>query len=193
MLLAASDIVQHYWYMIIIGAFGAFYLFRAWTNTYIGRRMFDGFKLSVPLFGGLNRKIVMARFVRTLGTLLAGGVPILESLDIAGSAVGNSIATAGIEVARDGVRNGETLNHALEKSGRFIPLVIHMAGVGEETGRLPQMLIRTADTLDFDVDSAMRRLTTLVEPLVVLLMGGFVGFVVLSILLPIFQANTAVK
>jgi type II secretory pathway component PulF len=91
------------------------------------------------------------------------------------------------------VRQGETLHQAMERSDVFLPVVRHMTAVGEETGRLPNMLIRTADTLDFEVDSAMRRLTSLVEPLVVLLMGGFVGFIVLSILLPIFQINTLVK
>ena len=95
--------------------------------------------------------------------------------------------------ARDGVRQGETLSGSLRKSGSFLPLVVHMSAVGEETGRLPGMLVRTADTLDFEVDNMMRRLTSLVEPLVVLFMGGFVGFVVLSILLPIFEANTVVR
>ena len=192
-LLGASGTIRQYWYMILGGLAVGIFLFRAWVNTPLGRRTFDAFRLSAPLFGGLTRKIVMARFVRTLGTLLGGGVPILDSLQISGSAVGNSVTTAAVDNARDGVRQGETLSGAMEKTGGFLPLVVHMSAVGEETGRLPGMLVRTADTLDFEVDNAMRRLTSLVEPLVVLLMGGFVGFVVLSILLPIFQANTLVK
>ena len=159
----------------------------------MGRRTFDAFRLSAPLFGGLTRKIVMARFVRTLGTLLGGGVPILDALEISGTAVGNTVTSDGVDEVRDGVRQGETLSHSMNKTGDFLPLVVHMTAVGEETGRLAGMLVRTADTLDFEVDNTMRRLTSLVEPLVVLLMGGFVGFVVLSILLPIFQANTIVK
>jgi type II secretory pathway component PulF len=159
----------------------------------VGRRAFDTFRLNTPLIGGLTRKIVMARFVRTLGTLLGGGVPMLDSLEIAASAVGNSVTADSIGQVHDSVRQGETLSGAMKAAGGFLPLVIHMTGVGEETGRLPKMLVRTADTLDFEVDNTMRRLTSLVEPLVVLLMGSFVGFVVLSILLPIFQANTIIK
>lgn len=193
MLLAASKFIQREWWLIAIAVVVAVYAFRGWVNTPGGRRTFDAFKLSVPLAGALAQKIVMARFVRTLGTLLGGGVPILDSLEIAGSAVGNTVTEAAVSSARDGVRQGEPLASSLESTGAFVPLVIHMTAVGEETGRLPSMLIRTSETLDFEVDNAMRRLTSLVEPAVVLLMGGFVGFVVLSILLPIFQANTFVK
>jgi type II secretion system protein F len=192
-LLSVSNSLMHYWYVFVLGITGAILLYRGWTATSSGRKTIDTLKLTAPLFGGLTRKIVMARFVRTLGTLLGGGVPILDSLEISGSAVGNVVATQAIEVARDGVRQGETLASSMDKSGNFLPLVIHMTAVGEETGRLPAMLGRTADTLDFEVDNAMRRLTSLVEPLVVLLMGTFVGFVVLSILLPIFEANSSVK
>lgn len=193
LLLGTSGFIGRYWWAIAIGLVGAWGLFRAWTSATPGRRAFDAFRLNVPLFGALTRKIVMARFVRTLGTLLGGGVPILDSLDISATAVGNSVTSAAVDDVRDRVRQGETLSHAMEQTGGFLPLVIHMTAVGEETGRLAGMLVRTADTLDFEVDNTMRRLTSLVEPLVVLLMGGFVGFVVLSILLPIFQANTIVK
>ncbi|NLH99795.1 MAG: type II secretion system F family protein [Chthonomonadales bacterium] len=192
-LLALSGFVAHQWWVIALVIAGAVFGFRTWVATVAGRRMFDGFRINVPLAGVLARKMAMARFTRTLGTLLAGGVPILESLDISGTAVGNTVVTASIAEARDKVRQGETLSSAMENDSVFLPLVVHMSAVGEETGRLAPMLVRTADTLDFEVDNAMRRLTSLVEPLVVLLMGGFVGFVVLSILLPIFQANTIVK
>jgi len=114
-------------------------------------------------------------------------------MGISATAVGNTVTSEAVMDARDGVRQGETLSSAMAKTEGFLPLVVHMTAVGEETGRLSGMLVRTADTLDFEVDNTMRRLTSLVEPLVVLLMGGFVGFVVLSILLPIFQANTIVK
>lgn len=193
MLLAISGSIAHYWWAMGGGIVGAVVLFRAWVATPSGRTSFDALRLSMPLFGPLMLKIVMARFVRTLGTLLGGGVAILESLDIAATAVGNSVTASAVASARDSVRQGETLSAAMEKAGGFLPLVIHMSAVGEETGRLAGMLVRTADTLDFEVDNTMRRLTSLVEPLVVLMMGGFVGFVVLSILLPIFQSSTIVK
>jgi type II secretion system protein F len=192
-LLATSNGIAKFWWAIGIGIAAVVLLFRAWVSTPLGRRSFDSFRINAPLFGGLARKMIMARFVRTLGTLLGGGVPILDSMEISGNAVGNSVTEQAVEAVRDGVRNGETLSHSMGNTREFLPLVVHMAAVGEETGRLPQMLVRTADTLDFEVDNTMSRLTSLVEPLVVLLMGGFVGFVVLSILLPIFQANTIVK
>lgn len=192
-LLAASNGIAKYWWAIALTIGSVVFGFRAWVATSVGRRSFDSFRINAPLFGGLARKMIMARFVRTLGTLLGGGVPILDSMEISGSAVGNTVTEEAVNVSRDGVRNGETLSHSMANTGQFLPLVVHMSAVGEETGRLPQMLVRTADTLDFEVDNAMSRLTSLVEPLVVLLMGGFVGFIVLSILLPIFQANTIVK
>lgn len=193
LLLGISGVVMSKWWMILLGIAGAVILFRAWIGTGPGRRSFDAFRLSVPLFGVLTQKIVMSRFARTLGTLLAGGVPILESLSISAEAVGNVVTSGSVRSARDAVRQGETLSSSLEKTGSFLPLIVHMSAVGEETGRLPAMLVRTADTLDFEVDNTLRRLTSLVEPFVVLAMGTFVGFVVLSVLLPIFEASTAVK
>ncbi|HZO87607.1 MAG TPA: type II secretion system F family protein [Chthonomonadaceae bacterium] len=192
-LLGLAGFLTHWGWALLLGLAAAYYGFRAWIATDAGRRAFDGFRLRAPLFGTLMQKIVAARLVRTLGTLLGGGVPILEAMEISASAVGNRVATEAILAARGGVRQGETLHEAMERAGEFLPVVKHMTAVGEETGRLPHMLIRTADTLDFEVDTAMRRLTSLVEPVVVLLMGGFVAFVVMSILLPIFQASTIVK
>lgn len=192
-LLGMAGFLTHWWWAILLAIVGGFFGFRAWVNTDAGRRAFDGFRLRAPMLGALTQKIVAARLVRTLGTLLGGGVPILDAMDISSAAVGNRVATEAVIAARGSVRQGETLHQAMEQAGNFLPVVRHMTAVGEETGRLPHMLLRTADTLDFEVDSAMRRLTSLVEPLVVLLMGGFVAFVVMSILLPIFQANTIVK
>jgi type II secretion system protein F len=193
MLLSMSDIISHQWWLIILIIAGVVFGFRAWLRTEGGLRTFDQIRLNVPIIGPLTRRIVSARLVRTLGTLLGGGVPILEALEISSSSVGNTAATEAILLARGGVRQGETLHESMARTDVFLPVVRHMTAVGEETGRLPLMLIRTAETLDFEVDNTMRRMTSLVEPLVVVIMGGFVGFVVLSILLPIFQANTLVK
>ncbi len=193
LLLGLSGFIAKFWWAIIAVAIGGYFGFRAWLATVPGRRSYDGFRLRAPMFGGLIQKVVAARLVRTLGTLLGGGVPILEALDIAASALGNVVSTEAILEARGGVRQGETLHEAMERTATFLPVVTHMTAVGEETGRLPAMLLRTADTLDFEVDSAMRRLISLVEPLVVLFMGGFIGFIVLSILLPIFQISSFVK
>ncbi len=192
-LLALSDILSHQWWVILLVIVGVVYGFRSWLRTEAGLHTFDQIRLNMPIIGPLTRRIVSARLVRTLGTLLGGGVPILEALDISSTSVGNTAATEAILSARGGVRQGETLHESMSRTDVFLPVVRHMTAVGEETGRLPLMLVRTADTLDFEVDNTMRRMTSLVEPLVVVVMGGFVGFVVLSILLPIFQANSLVK
>jgi type II secretion system protein F len=192
-LISLSSFIGHFWWALLLGLAAGWYGFRLWTNTLAGRQTYDAFRLRLPVVGKLIQKAISARLVRTLGTLLGGGVPILEAMDISASALGNVVASEALLETRGGVRQGETLHAAMERSTVFLPVVRHMTAVGEETGRLPAMLIRTADTLDFEVDSAMRRLTSLVEPLVVLFMGVFVGFVVMSILLPIFQINTLVK
>ncbi len=193
MLLGISGFIGKFWWLIVLGIIAAVFAFRGWVATRAGRYSFDSMRLNLPPFGALVQKIVAARLVRTLGTLLGGGVPILEAMDISASAVGHMVATEAILTVRGAVRQGETLHEAMEKAGNFLPVVTHMTAVGEETGRLPQMLIRTAETLDFEVDSTMRRLTSLVEPVVVLFMGVFIGFIVLSILLPIFQISSLVK
>ncbi len=192
-LLGLSDILSHQWWLILLIIGGVVFGFRSWLRTEGGLRTFDLIRLNMPIVGPLTRRIVSARLVRTLGTLLGGGVPILEALEISSSSVGNTAATEAILLARGGVRQGETLHESMSRTDVFLPVVRHMTAVGEETGRLPLMLIRTAETLDFEVDNTMRKMTSLVEPLVVVVMGGFVGFVVLSILLPIFQANSLVK
>jgi type II secretion system protein F len=192
-LLRSSGTLIAYWWEILIAISVTVVFLRYWLKSDVGSKMFDGIRLRLPIFGALTLKIVSARLVRTLGTLLGGGVPILDAMEIAASALGNQVATETLLTAKGGVRQGETLHHALESAGLFPPLVRHMTAVGEETGRLPSMLLRTADTLDFEVDNTMRKMTSMVEPLVVLMMGGFVGFIVLSILLPIFNANDIVK
>jgi type II secretion system protein F len=193
MLLAISGTLTHYWWIFGICIASFIFGFRFWGRTTSGKYAIDKMQLNFPLVGSLAKKIVMARFSRTLGTLLGGGVPILDAMQIASTAVGNVVTARAVETARDHVRQGDTLAGSLSDTEGFLPLIVHMTAVGEETGRLPAMLLRTANTLDFEVDNAMRKLTSLVEPLVVLLMGCFVGFIVLSILLPIFQVNSLVK
>jgi len=138
------------------------------------------------------QRIVAARFARALGTLLVGGVPILTSLEIAGQAVGNRLMQQAVNDVREEVRQGTPLAMSLERSGQLLPVLTHMAAVGEETGRLGDMMSRVADALDFEVETTLRRLTTLLEPLVILVMGVIVGFIVLAILLPIFQLNAVI-
>jgi type II secretory pathway component PulF len=170
-----------------------FVAFRAFASTSTGRRQVDSIMMKLPMVGRLVTKVVISRFARAFGTLVHGGVPLLESLEIAGDASGNSAFRVSVASLIESAKQGESLAHGMESAGRFPPILIHMTAVGEETGDLSRMLSRVSDSLDFEVDSAMRRLTTMLEPMIVLGVGGFVGFVVLSILLPIFNANAAVK
>jgi len=126
-------------------------------------------------------------------TLVYGGGPILQAIHLSGRAAGNRVFAKGSKLVEDDVREGRSIADAMRDAGGFPPVLTHMVAIGEETGDLPKMLGRVSDSLDFEVDNGLRRLTALVEPIIVLVMGGFVGFVVLSVLLPIFQAQNAVK
>jgi type II secretion system protein F len=191
-LLGVTGFITGYWRQILIGAALAVAGVQRLLATPAGRGAWDAWKLRIPLVGGLLSRIVAARFVRSLGTMLTGGVPILESLEISREAVGNAAIARAVDRVRESIRQGVSLAEAMEETGAFLPVVVHMAAVGEETGRLPAMLVRTADSLDFEIDNQIRRLVTLIEPLIVVVMGVLVGFIVLSILLPIFEANMAV-
>jgi type II secretion system protein F len=191
-LLAVTGFITSYWRQILIAGALAVIGVQRLLSTPAGRGAWDAWKLRIPLVGGLLSRIVAARFVRSLGTMLTGGVPILESLEISREAVGNAAIARAVDRVRESIRQGVSLAESMEDTGVFLPVVVHMAAVGEETGRLPAMLVRTADSLDFEIDNQIRRLVTLIEPLIVVVMGVVVGFIVLSILLPIFEANMAV-
>jgi type II secretory pathway component PulF len=139
------------------------------------------------------RKATVSRFSRVLGTLVYGGVPILLALEIAGMAAGNRVFRRSAIMVENDVREGRRIAEAMRDAGAFPPVLTHMVAVGEETGDLPKMLTRVSNSLDFEVDNGMRRLTAMVEPLIVLTMGTFVGFVVIAVLLPIFSGSDTVK
>lgn len=191
-LLSTTGFITKFWWAILLAIVVGGFSLRQFLATPSGRAVWDQALLRLPIVGKLYQRIISARFVRSLGTMLSGGVPILDSLEIARDAVGNVAVAKAAEHIREGIRQGESLAGAMEESPFFLPVVVHMAAVGEETGRLPAMLVRTADSLDFEIDSQIRRLITLIEPVIVLVMGVMVGFIVLSILLPIFDANMAV-
>jgi type II secretion system protein F len=192
-LLAVTGFLSHYWYTVILGVAGIALGFRMFLSTAAGKKQFDSITMKLPIVGPLVTKVVVSRFARAFGTLMSGGVPLLESLDIAGDACGNIAFNDNVSNLIESAKQGENLADGMKKAGRFPPILIHMTAVGEETGDLPRMLGRVSNSMDFEVDAAMRRMTTMLEPMIVLGVGGFVGFVVLSILLPIFSANTAVK
>lgn len=193
LLLAITGFLTNQWMFILGGIVGAFLLYRGWMATETGALVRDQFLLRMPVLGPVIRKAVVSRFSRVLGTLVYGGVPILEALRISGMAAGNRLFRTKSEEVEENVREGKSIADSMRDAGAFPPVLTHMVAIGEETGDLPKMLGRVSDSLDFEVDNGMRRLTAMVEPIIVLSMGLFVGFVVLSVLLPIVEAQNLVK
>ena len=163
------------------------FFFNRYVSTPVGKRQYDAFKLKLPVFGMLIRKVAISRFCRTLGTLLQSGVPIMQALEIVGKASGNEVVAETVSKVRDSVREGESIAVPLQLSGLFPPLVTQMVSVGEETGNLDGMLSKIADFYDTEVDYMLASLTSLLEPMMILGMGFIVGFIVISVFLPLYQ------
>ena len=181
-------------YLVILGSIvGVVVAYRLWTATESGAYTRDGLILRFPVIGKIALKSAVSRFSRVLGTLVFGGVAILDAIELAGTATGNRVFKKSSEQVRNDVREGKAIAESMRDSGAFPPVLSHMVAIGEETGNLPHMLGRVSDSLDFEVDNGLRRATALVEPIIVLVMGGFVAFVVISILLPIMTAAQNVK
>jgi type II secretion system protein F len=193
LLLGITGAITSGWWAILGGAAVVWAGFQAYRRTEGGAYQIDRLTLRMAVLGKVWRKVVVARFARALGTLVAGGVPILEALRVSGQAAANRTMIRAAGELEERVKGGETVSIAMRATGQFPPVLIHMTAVGEETGDLPRVLLRVAETLDGEAELAMKRLTTMIEPMIVVFMGGFVGFVVLSILLPIFQANSIVQ
>lgn len=193
MLLGASAFLTKNGLFILGGVIAIYFGYKAWVATPAGALVRDRAIFRLPAVGPVTRKATVSRFARVLGTLVYGGVPILEALRIAGLASGNRAFQVSSEIVEQEVREGRPIADAMRDAGDFPPVLTHMVAIGEETGDLPKMLGRVSESLDFEVDNGMRRLVALVEPMIVLVMAAFVGFVVLSVVLPIFAAQNAVK
>ena len=188
-LMGASNALSSYWYIFLIIIPVAIYGIRRVLKSPAGRAWWDRKILTMPIFGKINRLVIVSRFTRTLATLLASGVPLLTALDIVRNIITNTRLREVIEETRDNVREGQPVADTLKRSGEFPPLVTHMIAIGEKTGDLERMLERIADTYDSEVDNTLSTLTTLLEPIMILVMAGIVSFIVLSILLPIMKLN----
>lgn len=158
-----------------------------YIQTPYGKRQYDLLKLNVPVFGLLNKKVAISRFCRTLGTLLSSGVPIMQALEIVGKASGNEIIAMTVTKIRDSIREGESIASPLGSSGMFPPMVTQMVAVGEETGNLDAMLSKISDFYDTEVEYLLASLTSMLEPIMIVGMGGIVGFIVISVFLPLYQ------
>lgn len=186
-LIASSQFLGHYWLLLLGLMIGGGILFRNWTKSAGGKPIWHRFLLRLPVLGELVRTINVGRFARTLGTMLQSGVPMLRALDTAKQIVGNVLIQDAIENAKKAVTEGESLAQTLKKSGQFQPTMIHMVAVGEKAGQLEQMLERVAVTFEAEVDTKLSRFTALLEPLMLVVMGGAVAFIVFSILQPIMD------
>jgi type IV pilus assembly protein PilC len=193
MLLESSAFITKNWLAIIVVIAGTVIGLRAWFATPAGAESRDTILLATPGVGKVVQKATVSQFARVLGTLVYGGVPILEALEIAGLSANNRVFLKSARAVEEEVRAGRPMADAMRDASAFPPVLTHMVAVGEETGDLPKMLGRVADSLDFEVDTSMRRLVSMAEPIIVLSMGVVVGFVVLSVLLPIYQAQNLVK
>ena len=181
----ASRAVQTYWWAIAIVVVALVVVYRAFSSTEGGKVTLDKIKLRLPLFGDLVRKSSISRFSRTLGTLVTSGVPILQALNITRETAGNYVVGEAIGKVHDSVKEGESIVQPLEASGIFPPMVISMIDVGEETGQLPEMLLKVAEVYDDEVDNAVAGLTSLLEPIMIVFLAVVVGTIVIALFLPL--------
>ena len=176
-----------YWWLVLPLAVGIYLLFRRWAKKPKGRAFMDRFKLRVWLIGRLVRLIAVARFSRTLATMLASGVPVLTALDIVKRVLNNSLLEKVVEDARVAIREGESIAVTLKKSGQFPSMMCHMVAVGERSGQLEAMLENVAGAYERDVATEVGKLTSILAPLMIVVMAVGVGFIVFSILMPIIE------
>lgn len=172
---------------LIIGTAGAIVLWQVIKSTKGGRAMIDAWKLKLPLFGDVQRKSAISRFTRTLGTLVTSGVPILQALNITRETAGNVVVSDAIDKVHNAVKEGESMVAPLESSKVFPPMVISMVDVGEETGQLPEMLLKVADVYEDEVDNSVSALTSMLEPLMIVILAVVVGVIVLALFMPLIQ------
>jgi type IV pilus assembly protein PilC len=184
---SASQFVQNYFLLIILGVVAGIVGFKAYYKTNGGQKVIDNLKLKMPIFGPLNRKMAIARFTRTLGTLISSGVAILDGLSITAKTSGNRVVADAIMEARISISGGENISTPLEASGVFPNMVTQMISVGEETGGLDVMLLKVADFYEEEVDTSVGGLTSTLEPIMIVVLGVIVGGIVISMYLPIFD------
>jgi type IV pilus assembly protein PilC len=175
------------WYIFVGVPIGGFILFKRWVKTEKGAQIFDTQVLKMPLFGPMLRKVAVAKFTRTLGTLVKSGVPILQAMETVAQTAGNKVIEKAVMSARESIREGERIAEPLKKSGVFPPMVVQMIAVGEETGNMDIMLNKIADFYDQEVDVAVKGLTSMIEPIVIVFMGIVIGGIVIAMFIPMFE------
>jgi len=191
--IGASDFLKNHGLIVLGIVIAAITLYKFIGRTRGGRLVIDSFKLRMPLFGNLNRKTAISRFARTLGTLVTSGVPILQALNITRATAGNASIARAISQVHDSVKEGESIVQPLEASRVFPPMVVSMVDVGEETGKLPDMLLKIADVYDDEVDNAVAAITSMLEPIMIVFLALIVGTIVLALFTPLISIITGLQ
>lgn len=194
MLLGLSAFMNQYLILIVIGSVAGFIGIKKFFESERGIRLFDNNILKVPVIGMLQKKVAVAKFTRTLGTLIASGVPILQALEVTADTAGNVVIADAVNKTRASIREGESISEPLKASTVFPPMVVQMIAVGEETGELDKMLTKIADFYDQEVDTAVKGLTSVIEPIVIVFMGIVIGGIVMAIFMPMLElVNSGTK
>lgn len=192
-LFSMGDFMQKFWWVIILFFVGIFFGIKSWGKTPRGRYQLDYMKLKIPVVGELNLKMSVARFSRTFGTLINSGVPMLRSLEIVGETLGNAVLAQAIDNTRTSIKEGQKLSQPFYQSGLFPNMVTTMIDIGEESGRLSEMLVKIGDFYDQEVEATVKGLTSMIEPMLIIFLGVVVGFIAISIMTPIFKLVNSVK
>jgi len=193
LLFDASGLFKSYWYVPVIAIASGIFLFKKLDKTPKGHYQIDSMRLKIPVVGDIIRKMAISRFAKTFGTLVSSGVPMMRALEIVGETAGNSVIAKGVQTARDSVREGQKISAPLEGTGLFPTMVTHMIDIGEETGRLSEMLNKVSEFYEKEVDAAVKGLTSLIEPMLIVFMGVVVGFIAISVMGPIFKLVSSVS
>jgi type IV pilus assembly protein PilC len=190
-----SDMLTGRWYLMLAIAVAVVVAFRTWKNSDAGRMQWDRIKLKFPMkIGGIVQKVALARFSRTFSGLIAAGVPMLEAIDITGRTSGNRVVEQAMEEVRDSVKKGGTLTQPMTEVPEAFPVMVtQMIGVGEETGALETMLTKVADFYEEQVEAAVKALTSILEPIMIVFVGAIVGFIVIAMYLPMFKVYDSIK
>jgi type IV pilus assembly protein PilC len=191
---AMSNIAKGFWWMIPVVGGGSFYGFKKWKSTEKGRELWDKFRLKIPFkIGQIVHKVALARWSRTFSALVSAGVPLLQALDITGKTAGNWVLEDAMKDVVDSVKQGGTIAAPLKQADCFPTMVAHMIGVGEETAAMDTMLTKIAEFYEDQVDAAVKALTSILEPVMIVVVGGIVGFIVISMYLPLFKVYDQIR
>jgi general secretion pathway protein F len=193
LVISVAEFLRDYWWALLAVAGGGILALRQYGVTEKGRQIYNRMIIKIPITGKLLKIVVTTRFTRTLAILLNSGIPLLQSMDIAKAVVNNAVISDAIESAKEGIREGESIAEPLRRSTVFPSMVTHMIAVGEKTGELEQMLFKISEAYENEVETTISRMTSLLGPIVILFLGGIVLFIVLAILLPMFEMNQIIR